>query len=397
MKLAVFHNQPSGGARRALHGFCRRLRDRHRLDIFTLTSADQEMLSDEAVAHQVRRFEFRQPPPVRLGLYINDLRQLAGLDALERVNERAAAEIDASRYDAVLVDECRYTLAPDILRHLRTPAAYYCHHRLRKLNERPWAPPKSLYVRARRLWHLPFERQFERRVWQREASNLRAARVIFTNSEYNRCQLGAIHGLDARVCPPGVDLPPAHERNEQHYVLSVGALEAHKGFDFLISALSLITAERRPPLVIAANDGNVELERRLRDLAAKLGVDLRIRMRPLPERLAELYADSLVFLYAPLGEPLGLAALEAMSFGTPVLAVRDAGVRETVGDAGMLVERNPRVMAASLARLLASRDLRTSLGNRGREHVATNWNWESKLVTLERELEALAESGEPRR
>jgi glycosyltransferase involved in cell wall biosynthesis len=180
-------------------------------------------------------------------------------------------------------------------------------------------------------------------------------------------------------------------------VLSVGALEAHKGFDFLVHSLSFIPAERRPPLVIAANDGNVELERRLRDLAAKLGVDLRIRMRPQPERLAELYADSLVFLYAPLGEPLGLAPLEAMSFGTPVLAVGDAGVCESVGDAGILVERNPKVMAANLGRLLASRYLRTSLGDRGREHVAASWTWDSRLFMLERELEALAESGAPRR
>ena len=41
MRIAVLHNQPSGGARRALHGFCRNLSKRHSVHVFRLSSAAQ--------------------------------------------------------------------------------------------------------------------------------------------------------------------------------------------------------------------------------------------------------------------------------------------------------------------------------------------------------------------
>ena len=48
-------------------------------------------------------------------------------------------------------------------------------------------------------------------------------------------------------------------------------------------------------------------------------------------------------LYTPHLEPFGLAAIEAMASGTPVVAVREAGPCETVvdGETGFLCERDP--------------------------------------------------------
>ena len=41
---------------------------------------------------------------------------------------------------------------------------------------------------------------------------------------------------------------------------------------------------------------------------------------------------NLIFAYASFLEPLGLAPLEAMSFGLPVVAIKEGGLRETVID-----------------------------------------------------------------
>ena len=43
VRIAVVHNQPSGGARRALHGFCAQWRDRHAIDVYTLETADDDL------------------------------------------------------------------------------------------------------------------------------------------------------------------------------------------------------------------------------------------------------------------------------------------------------------------------------------------------------------------
>src|ERR1700737_2118234 len=276
MKIAVYHNQPSGGARRALHGFLRELSRRHHLDVFTLTSADQVMLHDEDVATSVTRLPYEQRPSVRMGLYLNDLRRWQNREELERVNAAIAQRIDGGGYDAVLVDACRFTRAPFILKYLRTPSAYYCHDGPLRNDERP-VPARSFYDRARRLWHGPFERRLQRQLRRDELALMSAASTILTNSQYTRAGLADSCELAATVCSPGVDLPHLVRRTEGDYVLSVGALEPHKGFDLVIDALGKLPLPR-PPLHIVANDGNPDVRSRLEKQAARLGIQVAIRV-----------------------------------------------------------------------------------------------------------------------
>src|SRR5690349_5933501 len=99
MRIAVVHNQPSGGARRALHGFCAQWRDRHDIDVFALDTADEEWLDDHEVAANVYRFPLRRRRPIRMGLYLNDVRRDRDLRELVTTYERIAKRVDASGYD----------------------------------------------------------------------------------------------------------------------------------------------------------------------------------------------------------------------------------------------------------------------------------------------------------
>jgi len=94
MRLAVFHNQPSGGARRALHGFCRELSSRHEVDVYTLESSDRSL--PDQVSGRVLRLPYAPRPAIRGGLYLNDLRRSWDLRDLEAVNRTAAELIDGS-------------------------------------------------------------------------------------------------------------------------------------------------------------------------------------------------------------------------------------------------------------------------------------------------------------
>jgi alpha-1,6-mannosyltransferase len=94
------------------------------------------------------------------------------------------------------------------------------------------------------------------------------------------------------------------------------------------------------------------------------------------ERLAELLAAMDIFAAPSSNETFGLAPLEAMAAGTPVLSADRGGVAEQVAasGAGMLFESgDPRSLAQAATELLGS-DL-PRLGLVGRAHAEKNHDW----------------------
>lgn len=386
MNIGVYHNQPSGGARRALHGFSRELARRHRIETFTLSTSDQELLTEQATVA-----EFRPRRPITFGLFLNDIRRRLDLRDLERLNAALAREIDGRGFDVVLVDVCRFTGAPHVLSHLRTPAAYYCHEPPRAFYEDSWQPFSTRYERLRRVWHAPLEGRFARRLATEDASHVRAATAVLTNSRFTQSRIRAIYGVGATVCPPGVDIPEPARATSSHraYVVSVGALEPHKAFEFLIDAIGVIPPESRPELRLVANAQNLGYRRSLEHKAQTGGVNLSIKLRLDDIELTREYQGAAAFVYAAHDEPLGLAPLEAMAHERAVLAVGEGGLLETVADGrtGLLVPRDPRAFAERLQNLLASPERTRELGRRARERVVRDWNWQTRATCLERVLQ----------
>jgi glycosyltransferase involved in cell wall biosynthesis len=394
MRIAVFQDEPSGGARRALHAFCRYLRERHRLDVYTLGSADRTFLRDEDVADRVVVLPYEPRPPVRFGLWLNDLRRSRDVKDLCRVNALAATEIDAGSYDVVLVDACRFLFTPPIVPHLRTPTALYVHDGPIELAPPAWRPTTNAYRRARHLWHAPLERRLERRAWSlRRASTLAATRVL-TNSEHTRRRVQEGYGVTGVVCAPPVDVAQRTLIPADDSVLSVGELEPRKGFDLVIEAVAALPEAGRPPLRIVGNAANPDVRRRLERQAAATGVDLDVRVGASEAELHAAYRGAAVFAYGSHEESLGLAPLEAMAHARPVVAVGEGGVTETVVDGvtGFLTSRSARDMATRLAQLLADRDLAQRIGDAGYEHVATRWDPATRGAALEAQLLAIADA-----
>lgn len=172
------------------------------------------------------------------------------------------------------------------------------------------------------------------------------------------------------------------------FILSVGSLTRMKGFDFLVQAIGEMPAHGRPPLVIASNFQNVKERAYLEQLAHELAVDLQVLVNVTDERLVELYNQAALVAYAPHHEPFGLVPLEAMACGTPVVAVREGGVVETVvhEKTGLLVERTLVQFAQALQRLLADPALAQMYGRHGRTVVEQMWTWDKAATTIERYL-----------
>ena len=71
-------------------------------------------------------------------------------------------------------------------------------------------------------------------------------------------------------------------------------------------------------------------------------------------------------------ETFGIAALESMARGKPVVATRVGGLPEVVkdGQTGFLVDFEENKIAEAISALLSNKELRDSMGNKGRQAVA---------------------------
>jgi glycosyltransferase involved in cell wall biosynthesis len=205
-----------------------------------------------------------------------------------------------------------------------------------------------------------------------------SATVVATNSAFSAESIVRAYGRDARLCHLGVpvDDRPLPGRAARRSLLSVGALDPTKGHDLVVEALGIMPARDRPSLTIVHErvDSNFRsvLERRARELR----VDLTIRANISDAELAALYTQTSATVAAARLEPFGLTPLESMAVGTPVLAVREGGFRETVIDGvnGLLVDRDAESLAAGIFGVLELSELVDP--ETIRKSILPHWSWE---------------------
>jgi glycosyltransferase involved in cell wall biosynthesis len=188
-----------------------------------------------------------------------------------------------------------------------------------------------------------------------------------------------------RLVPNGVDrdalqtIARPSERADPNLIVAVGRVVRLKGFDLLVRALPHIDADVRL-LVCGEGPERAALQR----LAKRLGVADRVELPgwvPEPEKLGIL-ADCLAYVQPSRFEAFGLAVLEAMAMGAPVVASRVGGLPEVVGDAGILVAPNdPQALAQAINRLHRDRAARARLASHTRERTSA-FSWDRVSADL---------------
>jgi glycosyltransferase involved in cell wall biosynthesis len=224
-----------------------------------------------------------------------------------------------------------------------------------------------------------------------DKSAVLAANKVLVNSIFIQNQVKQFYGIDAAISYHGVDTDlfcPHSGKDAVHYILSVGAIQPHKGFDFLIESMGYIDREIRLPLYLIGNMENPAYQSFLQALAREKEVDLHIEVRIDQETLVQRYNNAALVAYTPYKEPFGLVPLEAMSCCKPVVGVDEGGVRETVanGLTGILVERDPQKFGKAIQSLLENPSLMNQYGMNGREYALEHWSWEKAVTTLENHM-----------
>jgi glycosyltransferase involved in cell wall biosynthesis len=138
------------------------------------------------------------------------------------------------------------------------------------------------------------------------------------------------NGVDVTAFASGTPFP--HPRP---YILSVGKLKPHKGFDILLRAYARLP---HPPVdLLIAGRGRLQ---ELQELAQQLGLGQRVRFVGFVEgqEKINLYHSAAFFVCPSRREPFANVILEALAAGVPVVASAVGGNPELVhhGQHGLL-------------------------------------------------------------
>ncbi len=405
MKIAVWHNLPSGGGKRALYYHVRGLVEKgHSVEAWCPSTSDRNYLPlSEIITEHVAPIDIRQRgksvarSPLLGEMHGNEWREAKALDEHCR---RCADEINSGGFDILFANSSIVHAVSSIGRYVKTTKVLYLQEPNRGLYEarggglpwiaipavsRPWMHPR--YVRWF-LFNLIGTQQL-RLLARDERLNARAFDLILVNSYFSRESVLRAYGLDSTVCYLGVDtqLFVNHQHAREDFVVGMGELSPHKNVEFIIKAVAQI-AVPRPRLVWIANRCSELYYEEMRSLAESCEVRFEARMSIGDNELVEILNRAAAMVYAPRLEPFGLVPLEANACGLPVVAVAEGGVREAVTDGvnGLLVQHHPQAMAHAIQRLRHDKHLRAQLSKNGSEMVQEKWSVNSAVERLERQL-----------
>ena len=145
--------------------------------------------------------------------------------------------------------------------------------------------------------------------------------------------------------------------------------------------------ETHDALLVLIGDGPERRE--VEALVAQLGLGAYVRFLGLMPRVSELLARADLFLLPSQTESFGLAALEALASGVPVVASAVGGLPEVVRDGvtGLLVPpAQPAELARAIASLLGDEPRRSAMARAARTDALERFAPEPAIDRYERLL-----------
>lgn len=178
-----------------------------------------------------------------------------------------------------------------------------------------------------------------------------------------------------------------HSKLTSKVVLSVGRLDACKGFDLLIEAWKTVIAVHPDWALKIVGDGDDREELNALISASNLSESVSI-LFPTKDILS-LYLNSSLYVLSSRFEPFGLVLIEAKSCGLPIVAFDcPYGPRNIVKDGmdGLLVKsEDVKALSDGISYLLSNEKLRKKMASSAVIDFETNWS-EEVVLTMWRKL-----------
>lgn len=200
------------------------------------------------------------------------------------------------------------------------------------------------------------------------------------------------------IIPPGVDVhhfyPPREGDKKiktglpEKYVFCLSRIDTNKGHDLLLHAWDIVRKQVDDvDLVIGGGSPNPKPRElgvfaTMDKIIADAGMENRVtRIGYVPDDMMRpFYQQAELFVMPSLFEPFGMTSQEAMACGTPVVASKFGGIRNTIRDGynGFLVDpSSPEEFAEAILKLLKDKEKCSEIGHNAYKVILEEYSWEA--------------------
>lgn len=240
-----------------------------------------------------------------------------------------------------------------------------------------------------------------------ERRTINNAKAVHVASRYEKENFEQLNfKTPAIVIPRGIDLSEYSDRvkyqdlrrkypelSGKKIILFLGRIHPKKGLDLLAAAFKKIVNKRDDAFLIIAGSGDGRYVSKIKDLFRKNGLSGRVLFTGMlldADKLSAFYGSDL-FVLPSYGENFGIAVLEAMACGLPVIITNRVGLFHDVKEyrAGIITNCDQKEIAEAMLELLDSENTGKAMGENGRRLAKdkfTNDEVADRAVRVYREI-----------
>jgi glycosyltransferase involved in cell wall biosynthesis len=215
-------------------------------------------------------------------------------------------------------------------------------------------------------------------------------------SQWAECEFKTIYPVSTAVVRSGADpdrFRPGGDRRkvrnrfccdeDEFILLWLGIFMPHRRLEDAIEAVALLKKRGHRIKLLLAGSGALfpDYFAGLQALTAQRGVqEVVVFTGKVPDdEMRDFYCACDAFLFPNENQTWGLAVLEAMACGTPVLVSQGAAVHEALTDdhdAVLFPARDPAALAKKIEQLISDPNQREKIAANGLDLVRTEYNWQ---------------------
>lgn len=410
LRIAIWHNLPSGGGKRALFDQVKGLKDRgHYVESWCPTTANQEFLPLSSLVKEnvvtlpeATYYKHSNPITRRIKMVTGTSQRMA---MMEQHCSNCWNEISNGNFDLLLVHPCQFFRTSPIGKNSKIPTITYLQEPYRELYEAwpnlPWAAPTEKFrPYSLRYWNTQISESlelYEKRIQVREElAWIKSYDQILVNSLFSRESLLRTYNIDSTVCYLGVDIDSFSiaSNSKKNYAVGLGNIYHNKRLLVAVEAIGKINKNIRPSLIWIGNFADPAYLNEVKNRSKELDVDFAFKVLIPDNELRVILSEAAVMIYTSHLEPFGYAPIEANACGTGVVAIAEGGVKETVGNpnSGFLVNGiNIQELGEAVSQFTCNLEFATEFGKRARSYVEEHWSLQKSIDRLENELNRLLE------
>lgn len=229
-------------------------------------------------------------------------------------------------------------------------------------------------------WGIRNRRRFLKKLSLRaiERRILANADVVHFTSEEERCEAELVAPMKRSVIIPNpVSVSPSEQRadglfltrypelTERRVILFLSRIDQKKGLDLLLDGYAQIRATIPDTALVIAGNGEDSFVERLRYQAQQLGMQRDVFWTGFLDKAQkqEAFAAAHLFVLPSYSENFGIAVVEAMASGLPVVVSDQVGIHQDVerAEAGLVVRCDANDVSRAVIQILSDGETRSKM------------------------------------